>query len=137
MKKSFSIGLLFALCFVLLGATGCASRGEVVKKVMENAELTVTIPDNLLSCPAEYVAAPLSEDVAKTCADSTGTYCSYYTKTKNGVTTNHNLEYTSECTLCQAHKQTGEVFKTDDDGTVYTHKGYEKADCKGGLYPAD
>ncbi|MCX6745224.1 MAG: hypothetical protein NTX82_06920 [Candidatus Parcubacteria bacterium] len=128
MKKLFILSILTLTACIL-----AACQSNVQKQTDNQFGSGIVVPANLLSCPDEFVAEKLSDEVMKTCFDKTGDWCSYYKTVKDGVTKIHNLQFTSECNLCRTHKQKGAQFN-DNNGEIYIHLGYEKKACAQGMY---
>jgi hypothetical protein len=124
------------VCLLLL--TGCGAKTTPTTQTNPKGQTTasgIVAPANLLSCPEQYFEKEANGITFKVnCGNEPkGEFCSYYTTEKNGEIKTHNLQFTSECTLCRTHKQKGETF-LDNTAGKYVHLGYEKKACTQGMY---
>jgi len=132
-KKLFHLFLL-TITMSLLSCTSSTIQEAPSVPTNSKSQSSLTVPNNLLSCPNELVTGTLSSEAEKECATTNkGQFCSYFQSEKDGVVEFGNLQFVNECTLCSAHGQKDATF-TKSNGETYKHLGYEKGPCYQGIY---
>jgi hypothetical protein len=134
MKKYVITCIFISIVLTFIGCT--TTQNQDIPSAPTTAKLrsAIVLPQDLVSCPDELVASPLSKETEKQCASAfRGEFCSYYQSEKDDGSNVKNLQFMNECSLCKTHGQKGSTF-TKSNSESYTHLGYEKKPCYQGPY---